>query len=71
MSECAKTPWGYWLLAATTKFGLDPDHFWALSLTEWALLNDTAAQQSGGDRDLPSRDHLQALLTDYPDISHD
>jgi len=54
-------PWRFWLQYAVAALGLDPEAFFALTLTEWRWLTECA-----GEAPL-SRDALQSLVALYPD----
>lgn len=54
------TPWGAWLRAANT-IGVEPPHFWALSLKEWRALTKREAASL-------NRAGFEALAARFPDM---
>ena len=54
-------PFRQWLSFAVTGLGLDPETFWALTITEWRWLTARAGAEA------LSRGGLDALLALYPD----
>ncbi len=55
-----KTPWPTMLRLAVLRFGMTPEAFWRLSLSEWRAL-------AGGEVAGIGRAGLEALMGAYPD----
>ena len=55
------TPWPGLLRLAALRFGLAPNAFWRLSLTEWRALTEAPPTP------VISRNDLSALIARYPD----
>lgn len=58
--------WARWLALAVMRFGLSPDAFWRLSLSEWRAL---CAALDPVRPAPPDRAALEALLAAHPDTS--
>ncbi len=56
-----KTPWPTMLRLAVLRFGMTPEAFWRLSLSEWRALAGGEAGETMG------RAGLEALMGAYPD----